>query len=97
MSWLPFVSFLSLLISGEAVMDQCPERCLCHEGLIDCRRQSFFAVPRYLPANTKVLDLRNNRLRKIFKSDFKNLGKLEVLLISRNWIHAFEKVFLRVF
>ncbi|CAG9533092.1 unnamed protein product [Cercopithifilaria johnstoni] len=91
MLWLSFVSFLLSLISDEAVKDQCPERCLCHEGLIDCRRQSLFAVPRYLPANTTVLDLRNNRLMKIFKSDFKSLEKLKLLLISWNWIHTFEK------
>ncbi|KAL3985804.1 Immunoglobulin I-set domain family protein [Acanthocheilonema viteae] len=91
MSWLSFVSFLSLLISNEAVLGRCPQRCLCHKGLIDCRRQSLLAVPRYLPANTTVLDLRNNRLMRISKSDFKNLEKLELLLISWNWIHTFEK------
>lgn len=75
-------------------MDQCPERCLCHEGLIDCRGKLLFAVPRHLPANTTVLDLRNNRLMRISKSDFNNLEKLELLLISWNRIHILEKVIL---
>lgn len=91
MSSLSFISFLILMINSKAVVEQCPERCLCHEGLIDCRRQLLFAVPRHLPANTTVLDLRNNRLMKISRSDFKNLAKLELLLISWNQIHTFEE------
>ncbi|EFO27644.2 hypothetical protein LOAG_00844 [Loa loa] len=87
MSWLSFASFLVLLINGKAVEDHCPERCLCYKGLIDCHRQSLLAVPRHLPPNTTVLDLRNNRLMKISKNDFKNLEKLELLLISWNRIH----------
>ncbi|VDO24035.1 unnamed protein product [Brugia timori] len=94
MSSLSFISFLILMINSKAVVEQCPERCLCHEGLIDCRRQLLFAVPRHLPANTTVLDLRNNRLMKISRSDFKNLAKLELLLISWNQIHTFEEAFL---
>uniref|UniRef100_A0A8R1Y256 Peroxidase n=1 Tax=Onchocerca volvulus TaxID=6282 RepID=A0A8R1Y256_ONCVO len=94
MCWLSFVSFLVLLISDEAVVNNCPKRCLCYGKVIDCRRQSLFTVPRHLPANTTVLDLRNNRITKISKSDFKNLKKLEFLLISSNRIHIFEKAFL---
>uniref|UniRef100_A0A915PIU6 Ig-like domain-containing protein n=1 Tax=Setaria digitata TaxID=48799 RepID=A0A915PIU6_9BILA len=75
----------------EVIVDKCPERCLCHKGLVDCRRQSFLTVPRHLPVNTTVLDLRNNRLRKISKSEFTYLEKIEVLLVSWNQIHTIEK------
>lgn len=93
MSWF-FISFVVLLLNQEAVVNQCPERCLCHHGLVDCRRQSLLAVPLHLPLNTTVLDLRNNRLMKISKSDFENLEKLQLLLMSWNRIHIFEKAFL---
>ncbi|VBB33328.1 unnamed protein product, partial [Acanthocheilonema viteae] len=84
MSWLSFVSFLSLLISNEAVLGRCPQRCLCHKGLIDCRRQSLLAVPRYLPANTTVLNLADNAIQILPEHFFDYSKRLKTLILNGN-------------
>lgn len=87
------LSLLVLLVNSRAAVPVCPERCLCHNGLVDCRRQSWHSVPHHLPKDTVVLDLRNNRLMRIARNDLRNLDNLQLLLLSSNRIRILEKVF----
>ncbi|VDO30637.1 unnamed protein product [Onchocerca flexuosa] len=96
MCWLSFASFLVLLINDEALVDNCPKRCLCYEKVIDCRRQSLFTVPRHLPANTtetfdetlklRKLLLARNRLESIPKFSSRHLTNLHHIDLSINRI-----------
>ncbi|MCP9264611.1 Peroxidasin [Dirofilaria immitis] len=103
MRWLHLVSFLQLmLISGEVLTgNYCPKRCLCYKGIIDCRQQSLFTVPRYLPANTtgtldgnlklRKLWLSRNRLESIPKFSSHHLIDLHYVDLSFNGINYIEQ------
>ncbi|VDN37304.1 unnamed protein product [Gongylonema pulchrum] len=94
--WIRCLSLLILRlvindVQLNAQPDKCPERCFCPKGLVDCRGQSLRTVPKHLPKNTSVLDLRNNRLVKITKENLRRLDNLELLLLSSNRIRTLEK------
>ncbi|XP_067899530.1 toll-like receptor 22 [Heterodontus francisci] len=51
-----------------------------------CYKMNLANVPRYVPTNTKNLDLSENRIESLHKSSFDRLPELRVLNISKNKI-----------
>lgn len=73
----------------EAPMPQgptCPFRCHCHLGVVQCSDLGLKTVPEDLPANSKLLDLQNNKITEIKEDDFKSLRGLQTLILVNNEI-----------
>uniref|UniRef100_A0A0N5AVI9 Peroxidase n=1 Tax=Syphacia muris TaxID=451379 RepID=A0A0N5AVI9_9BILA len=70
---------------------KCPESCSCNAKVTLCRNKALKSFPVNISADTVLLDLRNNLIRRISKADLNGLRHLEVLLISRNHIRFIDQ------
>ncbi|XP_048209431.1 LOW QUALITY PROTEIN: peroxidasin homolog [Perognathus longimembris pacificus] len=63
----------------------CPSRCLCFRTTVRCMHLLLESVPAVAPQTT-ILDLRFNRIREIQPGAFRQLRKLNTLLLNNNQI-----------
>ncbi|CAL8268411.1 unnamed protein product [Arctogadus glacialis] len=70
----------------------CPQRCECSSKLksVSCQGKRLSALPDGISADTKVLDLSENRLRWVERGDLLPYLRLEVLDLSGNTISVLE-------
>ncbi|MFH4983023.1 hypothetical protein AB6A40_009732 [Gnathostoma spinigerum] len=73
---------------------KCPLVCNCDEKEVNCRGRSLEKIPRNLPPKIHHLDLRDNDIQAILRSDLKGYDHLETLLISNNQIEYIDENFL---
>uniref|UniRef100_A0A670JE25 non-specific serine/threonine protein kinase n=1 Tax=Podarcis muralis TaxID=64176 RepID=A0A670JE25_PODMU len=71
------------------------EKCEVHEVLgnrtkVLCYNRNLKNVPAHLPGKVDALDLSENKIRSLWRTDFRNLGHLQVLNISQNKIEHIE-------
>lgn len=59
---------------------------LYYRTWIDCSHHDFIAVPDDIPSNAVSLNLSNNHILKINRTDFSRLSKLRFLQMGNNWI-----------
>ncbi|KAM9444762.1 biglycan b [Clarias gariepinus] len=64
----------------------CPFGCQCHLKVVQCSDLALTSVPQNLPADTKLLDLQNNRITELKENDFKGLTNLYALSLVNNLI-----------
>uniref|UniRef100_A0A8C9VTC3 Biglycan n=1 Tax=Scleropages formosus TaxID=113540 RepID=A0A8C9VTC3_SCLFO len=64
----------------------CPFGCQCHLRVVQCSDLGLSAVPKNIPADTKLLDLQNNRITEVKENDFKGLSNLYALSLVNNKI-----------
>ncbi|XP_032898829.1 decorin-like [Amblyraja radiata] len=62
----------------------CPPRCRCHVTVVQCSNLGLIKVPPYIPSDTAVLDLQNNKIRELTERDFRNLQNLRILILVNN-------------
>lgn len=67
----------------------CPYRCLCFRTTVRCMFLQLEKVPE-VPEDTTILDLRFNKIKAIPANTFKNLKKLNTLLLNNNHITKLE-------
>uniref|UniRef100_UPI00358F1EF4 leucine-rich repeat-containing protein 4C-like n=1 Tax=Myxine glutinosa TaxID=7769 RepID=UPI00358F1EF4 len=69
-----------------------PAVCLCSLQLsrVQCTRRSLQDVPPGLPANTRYLNLQENKLQVVRVDSFEHLGHLEILQLNKNSIRDIE-------
>lgn len=70
----------------------CPLRCDCvaQQKAVLCGQKRLSAVPDTLPADTRLLDLRGNKLRWVEHGELSTLTQLEELDLSENSISVLE-------
>ncbi|XP_054710141.1 peroxidasin-like [Uloborus diversus] len=85
--WVRF--FIAALWTLQMVTAQCPERCLCFRTTVRCMFLQLDKVPR-VPPETTILDLRFNKIREVKRDSFKNLKKLNTILLNNNHITKIE-------
>ncbi|TSM04857.1 Biglycan [Bagarius yarrelli] len=64
----------------------CPFGCQCHLNVVQCSDLGLISVPQNIPADTKLLDLQNNRITELKENDFKGLTNLYALSLVNNMI-----------
>lgn len=64
----------------------CPFGCHCQRRVVQCSDLSLTEVPKNIPADTKLLDLQNNRITELKENDFKGLSNLYALSLGNNKI-----------
>ncbi|XP_078276352.1 decorin-like [Rhinoraja longicauda] len=62
----------------------CPPRCRCHVTVVQCSNLGLAKVPPYIPRDTTILDLQNNKIRELMERDFRNLKALRILILVNN-------------
>ncbi|CAL8396082.1 unnamed protein product [Boreogadus saida] len=85
--------FLLQMVTVASVRGQgCPQRCECSSKLesVSCQGKRLSALPDGISADTKVLDLSENRLRWVERGDLLPYLRLEVLDLSGNAIGVLE-------
>ncbi|EDV96683.1 peroxidasin [Drosophila grimshawi] len=70
------------LANGQWV--NCPSGCTCLPGTVRCIRARLTALPKQLPKDIKVLDLRFNRIEELPANAFNELGQLTTLFLDEN-------------
>uniref|UniRef100_A0A2P2HZE6 Peroxidasin-like n=3 Tax=Hirondellea gigas TaxID=1518452 RepID=A0A2P2HZE6_9CRUS len=68
---------------------RCPEKCLCFRTTVRCMFVQLNAIPR-VPPETTILDLRFNKIRSIAPGAFRQLGRLNTLLLNNNHISRLQ-------
>ncbi|GMT36670.1 hypothetical protein PFISCL1PPCAC_27967, partial [Pristionchus fissidentatus] len=86
--WLGRV--LLLLVASSFLVSSCPTGCSCSSGTVVCTGLGLKRIPTGIPDDTTRLDLQENKISVIRKSDFANLPSLKILQISDNEIHLIE-------
>lgn len=86
---------LLLQLHAMAVMSQapgCPLRCDCvpPQKSVLCAYKRLSAIPDGIPADTRLLDLKGNKLRWVEHGDLATFGRLEDLDLSENSISVLE-------
>lgn len=68
----------------------CPRKCTCLDGLVNCLKAGYTEIPsaNELPANTKIIDLTFNQIKRLAKFD--PLPKLSKLIIRHNFLEEIE-------
>ncbi|VDP14410.1 unnamed protein product [Soboliphyme baturini] len=69
---------------------ECPYPCVCEGLTVSCANKDLTDVPVNIPPETQRLDLQENRIAVIRKSDFMNLKNLKILQLMENHIHTVE-------
>ncbi|KAJ8015891.1 hypothetical protein DPEC_G00001260 [Dallia pectoralis] len=64
----------------------CPFGCQCQLKVVQCSDLGLTEVPKGIPADTKLLDLQNNRITELKESDFSRLSNLYALSLVNNKI-----------
>ncbi|XP_064159956.1 biglycan b isoform X2 [Anguilla rostrata] len=62
----------------------CPFGCQCQLRVVQCSDLGLTAVPKNIPADTKLLDLQNNMITELRENDFKGLSNLYALSLVNN-------------
>ncbi|XP_062411879.1 leucine-rich repeat and immunoglobulin-like domain-containing nogo receptor-interacting protein 3a [Sardina pilchardus] len=86
---------LLLQLHAAAVLSQgagCPLRCDCvpQQRSVLCAYKRLTAIPEAIPADTRTLDLKGNKLRWVEHGDLAAFGRLEELDLSENSISVLE-------
>ncbi|XP_066933586.1 peroxidasin-like [Clytia hemisphaerica] len=81
---------LLFIIGALAQQNTCPRGCTCIPGTVRCINVRLERVPKGIPENTYVLDLRYNKIKELKREDFKNLKNLENLFLGNNLISSIE-------
>ncbi|XP_076133331.1 leucine-rich repeat and immunoglobulin-like domain-containing nogo receptor-interacting protein 3a [Alosa pseudoharengus] len=93
----PSLALLGLLLQlhAAAVLSEaagCPLRCDCvpQQKSVLCAYKRLSAIPEAIPADTRLLDLKGNKLRWVEHGDLAAFGRLEELDLSENSISVLE-------
>ncbi|XP_063064045.1 biglycan b [Engraulis encrasicolus] len=62
----------------------CPFGCQCRLRVVQCSDLGLTEVPKFIPTDTKLLDLQNNKIAEIKENDFKGLTNLYALSLVHN-------------
>ncbi|XP_076341100.1 peroxidasin-like [Tachypleus tridentatus] len=85
--WLVLV--LAVLENSFVVSENCPYRCLCFRTTVRCMFLQLEEVPA-APPDTEIIDLRFNKIKEVTANTFKNLKRLNTLLLNNNHITKIE-------
>ncbi|XP_053395477.1 peroxidasin-like isoform X2 [Mercenaria mercenaria] len=66
-----------------AVRAQCPDRCQCYGTTVRCMFLQLETIPA-VPRTTTILDLRFNVIKDIPRGAFRNIPRLDTLLLNNN-------------
>ena len=82
------ISCLAATVGAEGFCD--PLLCSCQLSSANCSWRGLLTLPSGLHDNIKSLDLSNNDIQQINKTDLALYSNLEVLDLSRNKINTFQ-------
>nr|XP_054607861.1 slit homolog 1b [Nothobranchius furzeri] len=88
--WMMLVWGIVVLVD-QGGAEACPAPCSCLGNTVDCHGLGIYSVPRNIPRGTERLDLNENNLTVITKSDFSGLKHLRVLHLMENQINNIER------
>ncbi|VDM47303.1 unnamed protein product [Toxocara canis] len=89
MRWLYIAALFAVQLTE---LYACPHECVCHARRVDCRGRALHRIPASIPSDTIDIDLRDNSIQHVSRSDLKGLPHLQTLLLSHNRIHHIEEV-----
>eukprot|EP00102_Acyrthosiphon_pisum_P022727 XP_016659937.1 PREDICTED: peroxidasin homolog isoform X2 [Acyrthosiphon pisum] len=69
-----------------SVTAECPDRCMCQYGGVDCYKLKLDRIPDRIPPDTKELSLSYNKIRDIEPKSFTHLTELKTLTLDYNEI-----------
>ncbi|CAH1263074.1 LRRC15 [Branchiostoma lanceolatum] len=86
------VALLLLLVLVLPTVPACPDecRCLAKQTTVLCHNSSFTTVPKGIPANTTILEIRHTKLSSLREGDFASLPNLVNLTADTNVIGTIE-------
>ncbi|GMR30900.1 hypothetical protein PMAYCL1PPCAC_01095, partial [Pristionchus mayeri] len=85
----PWLDLLLLLLQLTSCAG-CPTGCSCSAGTVVCTGLGLKRIPSDIPVDTTRLDLQENTISVIRKTDFAHLPSLKILQISDNEIQLIE-------
>uniref|UniRef100_A0A1A8QME7 Slit homolog 1b n=1 Tax=Nothobranchius rachovii TaxID=451742 RepID=A0A1A8QME7_9TELE len=88
--WMMLVWGIVVLVD-QGGAEACPAPCSCLGNTVDCHGLGIYSIPRNIPRGTERLDLNENNLTVITKSDFSGLKHLRVLHLMENQINNIER------
>ncbi|KAI1731910.1 leucine rich repeat domain-containing protein [Ditylenchus destructor] len=68
----------------------CPRQCACSQNTVICTGQQLKEVPKQIPPDTIRLDLQENKIPEIRRTDFAGLRQLKILQLMDNEINTIE-------
>uniref|UniRef100_H2ZDY4 LRRNT domain-containing protein n=1 Tax=Ciona savignyi TaxID=51511 RepID=H2ZDY4_CIOSA len=69
---------------------RCPTGCVCFVTTVRCMHLRLDSIPR-VPVETRILDMRFNRIRSIPSSTFHRMWNLNTLLLNNNEIQSISE------
>ncbi|ELT95511.1 hypothetical protein CAPTEDRAFT_132345, partial [Capitella teleta] len=82
-------AWLTVAISGQETA-QCPDQCICFSTTVRCMFLGLNSMPDDVSTDTTILDLRFNKIKSLPRGLFRNLHKLDTLLLNNNQIQAID-------
>ncbi|KAM4594638.1 slit homolog 1 protein-like isoform 2-T2 [Fundulus diaphanus] len=89
--WTMLAWAVLVLLVGQGGAEACPTPCSCLGTTVDCHGRGIHSVPKNIPRGTERLDLNENNLTVIIKTDFSGLKHLRVLHLMENQISNIER------
>lgn len=86
-----FLRIILLFSASITTTDSCPLLCQCNHKEVNCNRLAGDTIPAGIPADTVILNLENNRIKRITKNSLRYLTELKVLRLSNNNINTLEE------
>uniref|UniRef100_A0A8C0GYQ2 Asporin n=1 Tax=Chelonoidis abingdonii TaxID=106734 RepID=A0A8C0GYQ2_CHEAB len=64
----------------------CPFGCQCYMRVVHCSDLGLTSIPSNIPADTRMIDLQNNKIKEVKENDLKGLTSLYALALNNNKI-----------
>ena len=92
---LPLQLVLLAVVSGctaeqEKIRVKCPGKCTCTEGDVYCVMMDMTRLPRHLPANTSIVQMQDNHLRRLRYNHMRQWISVRHLRVQQNRIYNIE-------